>query len=94
MVRFELKKVFSRFKNKMAVVILCVLMIVVSLLTMNRVYYSDENGNHTSGMQAAKSLREEKNQWRGYVTDKVLKGKGRNLSDKGSFVRRKYQRAG
>ena len=24
MVRFELKKVFSRFKNKMAVVILCV----------------------------------------------------------------------
>ena len=73
MVRFELKKVFSRFKNKMAVVILCVLMIVVSLLTMNRVYYSDENGNHTSGMQAAKSLREEKNQWRGYVTDKVLK---------------------
>ena len=73
MVRFELKKVFSRFKNKMAVVILCVLMIVVSLLTMNRVYYTDENGNHTSGMQAAKSLREEKNQWRGYVTDKVLK---------------------
>ena len=44
MVRFELKKVFSRFKNKMAVVILCVLMIVVSLLTMNRVYYTDENG--------------------------------------------------
>ena len=73
MVRFELKKVFSRFKNKMAVVILCVLMIVVSLLTMNRVYYTDENGNQTSGMQAAKSLREEKNQWRGYVTDKVLK---------------------
>lgn len=73
MVRFELKKVFSRFKNKMAVVILCVLMIVVSLLTMNRVYFTDENGNHTSGMQAAKSLREEKNQWRGYVTDKVLK---------------------
>lgn len=73
MVRFELKKVFSKFKNKMAVVILCILMIVVSLLTMNRVYYTDGNGNHISGVQAAKSLREEKNQWKGYVTDKVLK---------------------
>lgn len=57
----------------MAVVILCILMIVVSLLTMNRVYYTDGNGNHISGVQAAKSLREEKNQWKGYVTDKVLK---------------------
>lgn len=73
MVRFELKKVFSKFKNKMAVVILCILMIVVSLLTMNRVYYTDGNGNHISGVQAAKSLRKEKNQWKGYVTDKVLK---------------------
>lgn len=73
MVCFELKKVFSRFKNRMAVVILCILLVVVSLLTMSRVYYTDENGNHTSGIQAAKSLREEKNQWRGYVTDKVLK---------------------
>lgn len=62
MVRFELKKVFSKFKNKMAVVILCILMIVVSLLTMNRVYYTDGNGNHISGVQAAKSLRKEKNQ--------------------------------
>ena len=51
MVRFELKKVFSRFKNKMAVVILCVLMIVVSLLTMNRVYFTDAGGKKPPGRE-------------------------------------------
>lgn len=72
MLRFELKKVFSKFKNRMAVALLFFLLVVVSLLTMNRVYYTKEDGNHISGFSAAKSLREDQNKWKGYLTDQVL----------------------
>lgn len=72
MLRFEIKKVFSKFKNRMAVVLLLIFLVIVSMLTMNRVGYVDENGNHTSGIQAAKSLSVEKNKWRGYITEKVF----------------------
>ena len=72
MLRYELKKVFSKFKNRMAVALLFVLLVVVSLLTMNRVYYTKEDGNHISGFSAAKSLREDQNKWKGYLTDQVF----------------------
>lgn len=72
MLRFEIKKVFSKFKNRMAVVLLLIILVIVSMLTMNRVGYVDENGNQTSGILAAKSLRAEKNKWKGYITEDVL----------------------
>lgn len=72
MLRFEIKKVFSKFKNRMAVVLLLIILVIMSMLTMNRVEYIDENGNHTSGIQAAKSLSAEKNKWKGYITDDVF----------------------
>lgn len=72
MLRFEIMKVFSKFKNRMAVVLLLIILVIVSMLTMNRVGYVDENGNHTSGIQAAKSLSAEKNKWKGYITEDVF----------------------
>lgn len=73
MLRFEIKKVFSKSKNKMAVVVLVVILIITSILTINRVEYVDENGNHTVGIMAARNLREAKNEWAGYLTEDVLK---------------------
>lgn len=73
MLQFEIKKVFSKFKNRMAVVLLLVILVAVSMLTMNRVEYIDSDGSHVSGMPGARSLREEKNKWRGNVTEDVLK---------------------
>lgn len=72
MLKFELKKVFSKFKNKMAIVLLFVILILTSILTMNRVEYVDENGNSSTGILAARSLRKEKNKWTGYLTEDVL----------------------
>lgn len=72
MLKFELKKVFSKFKNKMAIVLLLVILILTSIMTINRVEYVDENGNSSTGFFAAKSLRKEKNKWAGYLTEDVL----------------------
>lgn len=72
MLRFEIKKVFCTFKNKMAVVLLLVILVAVSMLTMNRVEYTDSEGNHISGMLGARSLRAEKQKWKGEITEDVL----------------------
>ena len=60
MLKFEIKKVFSRFKNKVALLLLLVILIVISMLTMNRVEYRDTDGKALSGIAAARKLRTEK----------------------------------
>ena len=68
MLRFEVKKVFSKSKNRIAVIVLLVILIITGVLTINRVEYVDESGNHSVGISAAKNLREAKNEWAGYLT--------------------------
>lgn len=72
MIRFEIKKVFSKSINKVALLFLIVTLIVVSILTINNVRYVDESGNHSTGIIAANHLRDLKNQWAGYVKNDVL----------------------
>lgn len=73
MLRFEVKKVFSKSKNRITVIVMLIILIVTSILTINRVEYIDENGNHTVGISAARNLREAKNEWAGYLTEDVLR---------------------
>lgn len=42
MLRYEIKKVFSKSKNRIAVVVLFVILVITSILTINRVEYVDE----------------------------------------------------
>lgn len=72
MVRFELKKIFSKPVNKIAFMILAVVLCVVSFLAIECVDYVDEDGNTITGITAAQNLKEAKNQWAGYVTEDVL----------------------
>lgn len=72
MLRFEIKKVFSKSRNKIALLVLVLLLIATSILTMSRVEYIDTDGNRTSGITAARELRSEKNEWAGYLTEDVL----------------------
>lgn len=46
MLRFEIKKVFSKTKNRITIIVLLVILIATSILTINRVEYVDESGNH------------------------------------------------
>ncbi len=72
MVRFELKKIFSKSASKIAFVILAIVLCVVSYLAIDYVDYVDENGNRTTGIAAARALKKEKNKWAGYITVDVL----------------------
>lgn len=73
MLKFEVKKVFSKPKNKIAVMLLFVVLVVTSVLTINRVEYVDENGNHSVGIKASRNLREAKSKWAGYLTEDTLR---------------------
>ncbi|SET89175.1 hypothetical protein SAMN04487821_12760 [Enterococcus malodoratus] len=73
MIRFELKKIFSKPVNKIVFVILIVTLCVVSYLAVGYADYVDENGETITGAAAAQALREEKNEWAGYITDDVLR---------------------
>lgn len=73
MLRFEVKKVFSKSKNKIAVIVLFIILIVTSILTINTVEYVDKDGGHSVGISAARNLREEKNRWSGYLTEDVFR---------------------
>ena len=58
MLRYEIKKVFSESKNRMAVIVLFVILVITSVLTINKVEYVDEKANHSVGISAARDLRE------------------------------------
>lgn len=73
MMKFEIRKVFSKTRSKAALLLLLIILAVLSVLTIDRVEYVDENGNHTIGMTAAQKLREERNQWAGYLTEDVFR---------------------
>lgn len=72
MLRFEVKKIFSKTANKIAFLVLTAALVIVSILTINRVEYVDENGKSSTGIVAARNLRNVKNQWAGLVTEEVL----------------------
>jgi len=72
MTRFELKKIFSKPVTKIVLILLAVSLCVVSYFAIGYVDYVDENGEKSTGIAAASSLREAKNEWAGYITDDVL----------------------
>lgn len=73
MLKYEIKKVFSKARCKIALLFLMIVLLAVSMMTISRVEYVDENGNHTTGFGAAKTLREEKNKWAGSLTEDTLR---------------------
>ena len=73
MLLFEVKKVLSKPLNKAALLILAAVLIIGSFLTIRDVHYIDADGNTSTGISAVRHLREEKNQWKGYLTEDILK---------------------
>ena len=62
MLKFELKKVFSKSMNKIAILLLIVITVITGIMTIDRVEYVDTNGDHSVGFAAAEKLREAKNE--------------------------------
>jgi len=72
MVRYELKKVFSRTGGKISVIALILLVVMVSVFAITNVSFVDSDGKSSSGPMAARSLRNLKTEWTGYLTEDVF----------------------
>lgn len=73
MLFYEIKKVWAKPINKVALILLAVLLGIGSFLTIQDINYIDESGNEISGIRAAHSLKKEKNKWSGSLTEEVLR---------------------
>lgn len=66
--KFEIKKVFLRRGNQIAVALLAVLLCVVCFFAGN-ISYVNESGETETGFQAVKKLREEQKEWAGFLDE-------------------------
>lgn len=71
MVYYEIKKVFSKTSNKIAVLILIFLLGLLSSSAVH-VEYTNEEGNQESGISAIHKLKEMKKEWAGELTEERL----------------------
>lgn len=72
MVYYEIKKVFSKTSNKIAVLILIFLLGIICNFAVHDVEYTNEEGNHESGLLALHKLKEMKKEWEGELTEEKL----------------------
>ncbi len=73
MIRFEIKKIFSKTSYKISLGLLLTVTLVVSWLAIGYVDYMDENAEHHTGFSAAAKMRERKGAWEGPLTEEVLR---------------------
>lgn len=72
MVYYEIKKVFSKTSNKIAVLFILVLLGLMTGFAIH-VQYVNEEGNMEYGISAARKLKELKKEWAGELTEERLK---------------------
>lgn len=72
MLKYELKKVFARTSNKIALLILLAVMGVTCYFAMG-VSWVDENGDTHSGPAAVARLRTAQKEWAGYLDEEALR---------------------
>ncbi len=72
MVYYEIKKVFSKTSNKIAVLFILVLLGLMTGFAIH-VQYVNEEGNMEYGISAARKLKELKKEWAGQLTEERLK---------------------
>ncbi len=72
MIRYEIKKIFSKNSSKVVLIVLLVSLVISCYFAITNVIYMDEKGVSHTGISAVQSLRAEKQKWEGMVTEDVL----------------------
>ncbi len=70
--KYELKKIFSKKINKIVLIAAMVLAVVFSGFAITSVRYSDRDGVVHTGVTAARKLAADKNKWKGKLTEEKL----------------------
>lgn len=72
MIRFEIKKIFSKTANRIGLIILLAALIISCYFAISYLEYVDAEGDTHTGIAAARSLRNTTKDWEGLLTDEVL----------------------
>ena len=72
MLKFELKKIFSKRINQVLLAAVLVVTIIYSGMAIGSMSYTDEEGQNHTGIEAGRLLAEDKNQWKGDLTPEVI----------------------
>ncbi len=72
MLKFELKKIFSKRINQVLLAAVLVVTIIYSGMAIGSMSYTDEEGQSHTGIEAGRLLAEDKNQWKGDLTPEVI----------------------
>ena len=68
MLKFELKKIFSKRINQVLLAAVLVVTIIYSGMAIGSISYTDEEGQDHTGIEAGRLLAEDINQWKGELT--------------------------
>ncbi len=72
MLKFELKKIFSKRINQVLLAAVLVVTIIYSGMAIGSMSYTDEEGQDHTGIEAGRLLAEDKNQWKGDLTPETI----------------------
>ena len=72
MLKYELKKIFSKRINQVLLAAVLVVTIIYSGMAIGSMSYTDEEGQDHTGIEAGRLLAEDKNQWKGDLTPEVI----------------------
>lgn len=72
MIRYELKKIYTKTSSKIAVVILFLLLGITCYLAIHGVGYVNEEGKTEYGIQAVQKLKAERKEWAGVLSEEVI----------------------
>ena len=68
MLKYELKKIFSKRMNQVLLAAVLVVTIIYSVMAIGSMSYTDEEGQDHTGIEAGRLLAEDINQWKGELT--------------------------
>lgn len=72
MLKYELKKIFSKRINQVLLAAALAVTIIYSSLAVGSMSYTDEEGQDHTGIEAGRLLAEDKNRWKGVVTPEKI----------------------
>lgn len=72
MLLFEMKKIFLKASNRIAIGVLLLVVVVVCYFAVCSVDYVNEEGNTETGIYAVQKLKAEKEKWAGVLTEEKL----------------------
>lgn len=72
MLRYEIKKVFSRASSRIALLLMFLLLGITCYLAIHNVSYMNENGEKEYGFSAVRKLREARQEWSGTLTEEKI----------------------